>query len=85
VRYQDLTRSELDIIADSIRKFNAGEDKKGQARRVSAVANKYVDIGVETVILGCTEISLMLQGTDIRKIDTMDILSDAALKLAQKA
>ena len=79
LKYFIPNKEELDTISDSIYKFNSGIDREKQASKVLEIASKYIDLGAETTILGCTEISLMLGDLLTRKIDTMDILSEATI------
>jgi aspartate racemase len=81
VNYYNLGKDEIYTISDSIYNFNLGFEKAVQASRILAIANKYMDQGAEMAILDCTEISLMLNDSHIKKIDTMDILLEATIGL----
>ncbi|MDE1824887.1 MAG: aspartate/glutamate racemase family protein [Candidatus Micrarchaeota archaeon] len=80
VKYYELEEMEAKEIGEAISNFNSGLDRQGAARRVDAVARKYVGLGAEVVVLGCTEISLMLLESRFDKVDTMDVLVDAVLR-----
>jgi aspartate racemase len=81
IKYHNPSKRELETIIDSIHKFNSGVRKEEQGALLSSMANKYINRGAEAVILGCTEISLMMADFDMKKIDTMDVLSEATVKL----
>ena len=52
-------------------------DKDGKERLVEDIARKYLDRGVDTILLACTEPAVMLKDVDLRKIDTLDVLVQA--------
>ena len=68
---------EIEILADAIFKFNRGEEKEKQKIRAKKICKKYLALGAETVILGCTEFAVMLGDEDIPAIDTIDVLVEA--------
>ncbi len=53
---------------------------KSCKRAIHKIASKYVGNSKGTVILGCTELSLMMRNSRIRKIDTIDVLVDATIR-----
>lgn len=71
---------ELKEITKAIFKFNMGEDKEKQIHKVRMICKKYINQGAKTIILGCTELSLMLDNDDIDKINTIDVLVEATVK-----
>ncbi len=79
IKYLELSKHEQETLSDSIFKFNSGIAREEQIRRVDEIANRKIGEGAELVVLGCTEISLMLENSKINKIDTLDILADAVL------
>ncbi len=79
VKYIGLDNLEQETLSDAIFKFNSGVERQKQIKRVEEIAKRKIAAGAELVVLGCTEISLMLQNTDINKIDTLEILADAVL------
>lgn len=79
VKYVDLSKAEQEILSDAIFKFNSGTEREKQVQRVDEIAKRKINEGAELVVLGCTEISLMLEGSKIAKIDTLEILADAVL------
>lgn len=75
-----LNVEEMAVLSGAIHNFNSGIDKEKQSAIVEAMARKYLNQGAETVVLCCTEISLMLKNAKIKKIDTMDVLIEAIIK-----
>lgn len=71
---------ELKVVSETIFNFNSGVEKDKQAARLEEIASKYsAGQGAEVVVLGCTEISLMLKSTKLRTLDTMDLLLEAVI------
>lgn len=77
------TGAELSQLAHAILAFNRGEKKQQQGATVKKICLRYVKQGVEIVIAGCTEFTLMLQGTKLPIIDTLDILVDLTINRMQ--
>ena len=71
---------ELEKLSDCIFSFNKGVEKEKQVEKVREVCRKYLDKGAETVILGCTEFSVMLKDENFPKINTIDILVESVIK-----
>lgn len=80
IDYLNPNKKELEQLSSAIENFNKGHERKKQITIVNTLANKYIENGAETIILGCTEISLMLAGSKVPKIDTMDLLVRATIK-----
>jgi aspartate racemase len=71
---------ELKELGNAIFNFNLGSKKDNQAERVKKICNKYLGHGkAETVILGCTEVALMLENETFPKVNTIDVLVDATI------
>ena len=71
-------KSELMELGGAIFNFNLGNKKENQAEKVKKICDKYLGYRkVETVILGCTEVALMLENENFPKINTIDVLVDA--------
>jgi len=64
------------IIHRAIYEFNLG---RNVADDVEHVAGKYLGAGAQAVVLGCTEVALMLSGRGLPAVDTMDVLVDATV------
>ena len=71
---------EISELENAIVLYNRGEDRNFQRQAVRGIAEKYLAKGAEAVVLGCTELAVMLEDADIPKIDTLDILVEATIK-----
>lgn len=80
IKYHELTKNESEMLSDLILKFNSGNDKTLQSKRLEEITKKHIQEGAELAILCCTEVSLMLKDSKLKKVDTMDILRDAVLR-----
>lgn len=74
------TEQEINLIAKEIILFNNGTIKDRQSNILRKICDKYVLKGAQTVILGCTEIAVILDKEKIPKINTMDVLVEAVIK-----
>ncbi len=79
-KYLDPEESDARLITDAVFNFNKGFEKEKQIKIIENIARMCVGRGAEIIVLGCTELSLMLGDIDIPKIDTMEILSAAVIK-----
>lgn len=75
----DLNEKEIKALAKAVFNFNKGIDKMKQEKIVSKIAKKYLDKGAELIILGCTEVGLMLKSKNIPKLNPMDLLLEAVI------
>jgi len=75
------TDEELRILSDAAFDFNRGVDKKEQIATARKICQKYLNSGSNTVILGCTELALMLCNEAFDKINTIDVLVDATIDM----
>lgn len=74
---------EIKQLTNCIFYFNKGINKQKQIMKVKRTCSKYLSLGAETVILGCTEFAVMLGKEDISKINTIDILVEATIRKFQ--
>ncbi len=72
-------KSELEKILDAVLKFNKGVEKDLQTKKVMKVCNKYLEMGVDRVVLGCTEFAVMLEDKELPALNTIDVLVDTAI------
>ncbi len=77
------SREELDLLMENVFLFNKGVDKMKQVKRVKDICEKYVDLGAEVVLLGCTEFAVMLEGAQFSCINTIDVLVEAVVELCK--
>jgi len=68
---------EIQQLSEAISNFNCGIDRDEQVRKARDICDKYLKLGVEVVILGCTEFAVMLGEEDLPKINTIDVLVNA--------
>ncbi len=80
INYSNPNKEDLKQFSSAIENFSKGYERDKQIIKVGALADKYIKNGTEIIILGCTEISLMLANSKVPKIDTMDILVKATIK-----
>lgn len=73
------SREELREISKAVFLYNKGHCKARQASALEKIALRHSDA---TILLACTEISLMLNRLKCKKIDTVDVMVNAALKRA---
>jgi len=73
------SEEEMKTLTKSIFNFNKGDCNA--VHDVRKICDKYLNEGAETVILGCTEFGVMLDNDNIPKINTIDILVDAIIKI----
>ncbi len=76
---------EINRLSKSIHLFNRGTEKEKQAEIVSSVCKKYLDLGAETVVLGCTEFAVMLKQKPFPKVDTIDVLAEACFERVKES
>jgi aspartate racemase len=79
IEYNEVWYPEHAALERCIFSFNRGEDKDLHAGVVRSIARKYVGTAI---LAGCTEVSIMLKGSGIEYLDTMDILVEAAIREA---
>lgn len=77
------TDFELETLGQAIFKFNQGIEKHKQIGIAKEIAEKYFNKGAQKIILGCTELSLMLEDSALPTIDTIDILVAAVINKYQ--
>ena len=78
--YVELSFQDLDALNAAIFKYNKGEDRRKQQKIVEGIARKYLRKGADTILIACTEPSVMLKDVNIPKIDTLDILVESVIK-----
>jgi len=76
VRLFEPDENEVSDIEGALFNFNRGFEKEKQVGIVRRICEKYIAFGAESVLLGCTEIAVMLQNESFSKINTIDCLVD---------
>ena len=74
------SEEEIKQLTDAIFNFNKGTERDAQIKKVRNICSEYLENGTQSVILGCTELAVMLQDENFSKIDPMDILIQTALR-----
>ena len=78
--------AEVGKISNAIFNFNNGTNKTAQSGIVGSICRRYISNGgIEAVILGCTELGLMMENIEYPKIDTMDVLLEAVVRMVADA
>jgi len=70
---------EIKALSEAIFNFNKGFEKELQIKNVESICKKYINLGAEKVILGCTEFAVMFNKSDILNVNTIDILVNTAV------
>lgn len=68
---------EINDLSNTVFNFNKGINKKS---RVVSICKKYLSKGAQAIILGCTELAVMLGNEGFPCINTIDVLVDATIK-----
>lgn len=71
---------EMKQFTGAIFNFNKGIEKQKQIQKVRKICEKYLHEGAGTIILGCTELALMLGEENLPKINTIDVLVEATVR-----
>ncbi|MBI4158498.1 MAG: aspartate/glutamate racemase family protein [Candidatus Yanofskybacteria bacterium] len=80
ISYHNPSGEDLGVLSSAIKDFNRGYKRKEQINKVKEMAKRYLEGNSEVIILGCTEISLMLAESKIPRIDTLDVLALATVR-----
>lgn len=84
IKYHNPNKEDLDKLSSAVDNFNQGNKRKEQIAIIGELSKKYLSGNSEIIILGCTEISLMLAETKVPRIDTLDILVSSTVKYLRK-
>lgn len=71
---------EMEQLTNSVFNFNKGTEKQSQIQKVRKICEKYLSEGAETIILGCTELAVMLGEENLPAINTIDVLVEATTR-----
>ncbi len=77
VNYLNPNDEEIDELSKAVFNFNKGDNKGLQ--RVKEIVDKYLFLGSEVVLLGCTEFAVMLEFMDVPKLNTIDLLVESVV------
>lgn len=73
-------QEEQKILTYSIVEYNKGKNKEYHKKNVLAICNKYLSLGAQSVLMGCTEFAVMLKDTDIPKINTIEVMINSTIR-----
>jgi len=73
-----LEEIEINMLSMAISNFISGKDREFQINLVKEMAKKHSRNG--SVLVACTELSVMLEKFNMNKVDTMDILVEATIE-----
>jgi len=79
IKYLNPSVKEMKQLTDSIFNFNKGNETNKQTEVVKKICQKYLEKGSEIVVLGCTELALMLSNKNLPTIDTIDVLVESTI------
>jgi len=71
---------ELEKLSLAIFNFNRGIEREKQIQTVKEICRKYLNLGSEVIILGCTEFAVMLGDAELPVINTVDVLAEMAIR-----
>lgn len=81
INYVEISDNDIEKLSESIYNFNRGFQKDRQIDKAKKIARKYFKKeSNSSIILGCTELELMLKDEPFPKINPMDILVDSAMR-----
>lgn len=85
ISYIELETDDLRALADSVHSFTVGIDPEKQCEKGMEIAERcFRENKADVLVLGCTEIALMLKDGNFPKINTTDVFLDATLKHIMK-
>ena len=73
----DPSNVDIKALSNAIHNFNIGKDKDKQREITEEIATRYLVQGAEKIVLGCTEFAVMLENSNLPKINTIDVLVDS--------
>lgn len=73
-------------VSEIIHLILKGEKSNGLKAELLMIVNKLKDEGAGAIILGCTDLQLLLKQSDspVRLIDTMEVLADSVVKVINR-
>ena len=84
IEYTNLSGQDIDDLSQVVFRYNNGTSKTSDKSLVKKIAEHKLQQGAQTIILGCTELAIMLKDADIQKINASDVLVDATVEFFEK-
>lgn len=75
-----LETTDIKALNNAIIKFNIGKEKRKQRLICERIAEKCYDNGAQLIVLGCTELAVMLEKCRIPSLNTIDVLVYAVIR-----
>ncbi len=77
---------EQDKVTEIILNILAGRKLERDRTELKKIINTLKDVGAEAIVLGCTDISILLkqEDVDIEVFDTVNVLAESAIRFAVK-
>lgn len=72
--------AEMEELMAAVIKYNRGEERAAQQALVERIAQRLVDLGAETLILGCTEFAVMLEGSQLATVNSIGVLVEETVE-----
>jgi aspartate racemase len=79
INYVNLTALEKGRLEKAIFNFNRGHEKERQKLIAKKIAARCIESGADVLILGCTELALMLEQKSLPCINTIDTMVEATI------
>lgn len=83
IRSLDPSDEEIDCLSNAIFNFNKGIEREQQVQVSREICDKYLALGSERIVLGCTEFAVMLGAEDMPTLNTIVVLVDATIRRVQ--
>ena len=84
IKYINPRGGDLKQLSRAIENFNKGYQKEQQIADIGKLAYEYIQKGSSVIILACTEVSLMLEKSNVPRKDTLDILAEYTVEHLRK-
>ncbi len=76
IAYKNPTPEERKELSQAVFMFNKGVEQEKQKQAVEFIIRKYLAQGSQLALLACTEFAVMLEGTSLPTLNTIDIMVD---------
>lgn len=74
-----MDENDINSFSGLVFNFNKGKDKSSQRRKLKELIEKYQERGAELIILGCTELAVMVRDVG-QTLDPMDLLIEEIIR-----
>jgi aspartate racemase len=70
---------EQELISKAIFNYSTNNNKEEQIEKINSLCQSYLSKGAEVVLIACTDLSMMLSGKKLNRIDTLQLLFNSTL------